>query len=921
MRLRKVPRLVLKCGVSFWLSRATWWLLPILGLVIVLLAAYGEVTVRRFERANGITGELLAGKSAGQTFVARYSDLSGVELQLGTYGPEAGPARASLVLHLKEKPGSARDLATARLPAGAPLDLNPWYLFAFPPIHDSQDRTFYIEVESPDGARARALTLYWWQPDPAHGGDPYAFGTAYLDGRPRPGDLAFGLRYAPSPWVAAAQLARAMSPNFPIPLMALLFAAALAGVWVLLYLAGHTSQVTSYRVPLSAPWLSLGVALINGLLYLLIVPPWQGPDEHTHFAYAALIDRYDLDPSLVQSLYLQGTLQDPSMVSSVTASMVRNDFSRLVYGLPFPGAPPDVGATLFVSAHQPPVYYWLGAIALRAARAVGISADPYTDPDTSLRVLRGVSLLLSLVVVALAWLAARIIFLRHPSSLCWLLPITIALLPMHTFDTTVAENDVLAEVAVSAVFVAMAALTRWPWGRSAAALAALAALLAVAAVLFTKATGAAAIPLLAGGFMLWAGIGVTAILARRNRRGLPLSGAKGSATRSRSSSGTPHFLVPGLVLGLPVLLFVGALLLAYEPQERAAGWIATRQSAELLPRQASATAHEGHFLLELGPPDQEASIVRQVLMPAVYHQAMTLTISGWVRKATGAGQPLVPAPRAVLRLFAGGGQPARSDLFVDPSGAWQPISATAHVGEDAQEIAFTLTAVGQREQFDDFSLLVTGRDNAAAGTPSDPLSSPTLLNPSAEMGSVGLRPWLAARLPHGLVMVANILPNPQPFSKLVLWLRYANDQYRSFWGNFGWLSVPLPDWLYTTLAVPLLAALAGLAVRGVRRWGRWSAVDWLGAVALVAILITIAAFDANQTMQLVTKGIVGGLTGRYLFVFMVPIVWLLLVGLRALCVVTVPPRFLAWGVWLWITCLMLFAAYCLLVLIVPYYYG
>jgi hypothetical protein len=114
---------------------------------------------------------------------------------------------------------------------------NPWYLFSFPPIPDSQNRVFYIEVESPDGQPGSALTLFQWKP--VAQSDPYPQGTAYANGKPQRGDLAFGLRYSSSPLDAWAQMGRAASVNFPPIMMVLLGLAGLAGVtWALLRLHG-----------------------------------------------------------------------------------------------------------------------------------------------------------------------------------------------------------------------------------------------------------------------------------------------------------------------------------------------------------------------------------------------------------------------------------------------------------------------------------------------------------------------------------------------------------------------------------------------------------------------------------------------------------------------------------------------------------
>ena len=78
--------------------------------------------------------------------------------------------------------------------------------------------------------------------------------------------------------------------------------------------------------------------------------------------------------------------------------------------------------------------------------------------------MRVVSVLLSLGIVVLAWLAAGLL---APGNrwLRVLLPLGVALLPMHAFTVSVANNDVIAEVAASALFVALVALLRWPQGR------------------------------------------------------------------------------------------------------------------------------------------------------------------------------------------------------------------------------------------------------------------------------------------------------------------------------------------------------------------------------------------------------------------------------------------------------------------------
>jgi len=66
--------------------------------------------------------------------------------------------------------------------------------------------------------------------------------------------------------------------------------------------------------------LLLALSLVRGLLYLAIIPPWQGPDEPRHFEYARLIaDR----GRLVTKRDLSPALQE-----GVIRSMVEHDFWR-----------------------------------------------------------------------------------------------------------------------------------------------------------------------------------------------------------------------------------------------------------------------------------------------------------------------------------------------------------------------------------------------------------------------------------------------------------------------------------------------------------------------------------------------------------------------------------------------------------------
>ena len=87
----------------------------------------------------------------------------------------------------------------------------------------------------------------------------------------------------------------------------------------------------------------IGLALIQGLLYSSITPPWQSPDEHAHFEYAALVGQLKRVP----------TLDDlsPALQQRIVSSMFDYDFWRLIKRQPVDSPPVgflvQTGITIF----------------------------------------------------------------------------------------------------------------------------------------------------------------------------------------------------------------------------------------------------------------------------------------------------------------------------------------------------------------------------------------------------------------------------------------------------------------------------------------------------------------------------------------------------------------------------------------------
>jgi hypothetical protein len=880
----------------------------------VIVTSYAALTERRYDRVNGVPGELLAKHSLGQTFVARYPELSGVELWLGTYASGAGPLKATVVLHLRSAPSGGPDLATVRLPAGSLVSENPWYLFSFPPIADSQDRAFYVEMESPDGKPGCAVTFFWWES--AGGSDPYAYGSAFLDRRAQKADLAFGLHYSDSPLQAWAQMARAATAQFPAGLQIVLLLAGLAGAaWAVVHLPVLLRD-REQGARWASRWslvLALGIGLAHGVIYMLLVPPWQGPDEQSHFAYAALLYRHGLDNGVVEKLDLWGKDRDTALEKAIATSMDRHNYTRWVSWDASPGSPADPGLLSYQETRQSPAYYWLCAAAIGVGRAAGLPVDPYANPDGALLVVRVVSVVLTLAVVALAWLAAALLGARMRAGgllVLVVLPLTVALLPMHAFIAAMANNDILAEVSVSSLFVALIALLRRPDGLGGAALALLAVFLTGTSALTKSTALAASIPLLGLGLVVWGGMLVT----RRARR---------------ASLAIPATICAGLVM-----LSAAVPLLAYEPQEAAAGWQISYWPVRHVPRVPDASAHTGSYVFVLRAPGNAASGF-EMLLPPLYHPALDIVFSAWARSSPAQGSS---AATASISVIDGSRKAGGQEAMLPATGDWTPLTATAHLPESANAATLQISSSAGAVEFDDLSL----KTSSPSGPWDDPVYAPRLLNASAEEAALGIRPWMSTALPAELRQIADAIANPQPFDKPALWRSYADGQFRSFWGIFGYLSVPLPDFVLFVLGSLSIVALCGLGWVAIRTLGNWSFRTWLCVVSFVSLVAAILTGFAQQMMLLADSGIAAYPQGRYLFVLSIPITLLLMagawfgfsllmrLGFRALAAGpgsgskswdSAPRTMAVWAAWLWVNGLVVFAAYCILSLAGPYYYG
>jgi hypothetical protein len=169
----------------------------------------------------------------------------------------------------------------------------------------------------------------------------------------------------------------------------------------------------------------LVLGFIHGLIYVILIPPWQHYDEPGHFEYTWLIANKTILPKVGE--------YDPDMRHDVAVSMIAHNFFSN------PDAIPDlntVDSPIWIGISQvgdPPLYSWLSALILIPLRGIEITLQLYA--------VRFVSIIMYLITVISAWgCMSELVSKNNP--LLWLVPATLVLLPGFVDIMTSHNNDV-----------------------------------------------------------------------------------------------------------------------------------------------------------------------------------------------------------------------------------------------------------------------------------------------------------------------------------------------------------------------------------------------------------------------------------------------------------------------------------------------
>jgi hypothetical protein len=203
--------------------------------------------------------------------------------------------------------------------------------------------------------------------------------------------------------------------------------------------------------------LLLSVALVNGILWSILIPPFHAPDENYHFEYAQIIERFKVlhpDPGMWQLreigvawdlVQIHPVRFDPFRILDLSD---RRSIAELIHSLNDPeiqrGYVYDEGIWFapfrnFTYDH-PPLYYFL----------IGAVQSWLEDKSIIVRILfnRWVSVFIGVVAVALSYRAGKEIW-QDEGWACFLASL-VCFQPMVTFLTSVVGDGALGIAMFSA---------------------------------------------------------------------------------------------------------------------------------------------------------------------------------------------------------------------------------------------------------------------------------------------------------------------------------------------------------------------------------------------------------------------------------------------------------------------------------------
>ena len=190
------------------------------------------------------------------------------------------------------------------------------------------------------------------------------------------------------------------------------------------------------------PWL-IFFSILRGLAYILITPPWQAPDETTHFQFMELLTQRSL--SEIRKIEQKTADEDYiELERRILESMKKHDAWKNK-NIPTPDPLPKRfrEATFYSTSppkiYRPPLYYLLGAGLLRLFDS--------QDLETRLYIARLYSLILTVGTVILSYFIGHLAFQNEREAL--MTGVFVSFLPQFMVIGTSVNSDNLVNLLAS----------------------------------------------------------------------------------------------------------------------------------------------------------------------------------------------------------------------------------------------------------------------------------------------------------------------------------------------------------------------------------------------------------------------------------------------------------------------------------------
>ncbi len=580
----------------------------------------------------------------------------------------------------------------------------------------------------------------------------------------------------------------------------------------------------------------LALALLHGLMYVFLLPPWQHYDEPKHFEYAWLAAQFDEIPAEAEI--------PPKFSRQVLKSMIENGFyAQMSAPAPVIGPPSQkVSIPGFSQLTEPPLYYYFAGLPIRVISSMGIDAQLYAGRLSSL-------VFLVLTVLAAWGTASELVSKGHP--LRWMLPMTLALTPAFVENMSSVNNDSLAIAAAALLIWMSARLIRRGFSWLTFSLFALTAILTWFAKTTALVALAATIP------------------------ALLFSLARGRMRRAA-----------WFVLALSV----GAGLVFSLRWDDAFAWYRnTPQAAALRVKTDQAPVGEYALQVEAGLPIHPSYLPEAYQhLPASFLEKLAgkpITFGYWVwsdQKTRLRG----PGLRTTQENLS-------EQLFVSPEPtfyAFQSVLPEAG-GRVWVDLAPELEQPGINVYYDGL-LLVEGHrpiseppsfdsgDGESGEWGGEPFIN-LLRNPSGEAPGPRLNPvidnfiadWLPEKV-HPSLLLGSLVDTGGTRD---LYPISARHLFQTFWARFGWGHVPPlePVWAYRLLLGFTLLGILGALLGAVRCWRTlpWDVIATFGLVVILATFLVLTRGGPN-----IIDAAYYFPTARYIYPAVIPVLLLLVSG-------------------------------------------